>query len=429
MINKNYKTNSVYGISRELPLNYVERKEVDQKLVDNLTRDKHIVIYGSSKQGKTSLRKHCLKNDDYIIIQCSNRWELVDIHSAILKGVGYQITQSVKKTASGKHKIMASMEAGFKLFNIVKGEISGEAEQEKSTEVTLENLELDAEDVNDIMAALRKIKFKQYIVLEDFHYLSTETQKNFAVALKAFHEASEFCFIVIGVWLEENRLIVHNGDLTGRVISVDADKWNDEELIKVIDEGARLLNIQFTTHFKNDLLHESYDSVYIVQEVCAATCIREGVRETQNQLLTIGNNIVVSELVKSVVNQQSGRYISFITQFSEGFQDTRLEMHKWLLYPILTTNIKELQEGIGYAQIREILQANHPLRKDLNPGNLTQALQSAASLQVKKDIKPIIIDYDQTNRRLNVVDRGFFIWLANQDKQELLEAAGFELNK
>jgi AAA+ ATPase superfamily predicted ATPase len=91
------KTRSVYGISRELPLNYVERKEVDQKLVDNLTKDKHIVIYGSSKQGKTSLRKHCLSQDDYILIQCSNRWGLIDIHSAILKGVGYQITQSVKK--------------------------------------------------------------------------------------------------------------------------------------------------------------------------------------------------------------------------------------------------------------------------------------------------------------------------------------------
>jgi len=160
MLNNNYKTKSVYGISRELPLNYVERKEVDQKLIDNLTRDKHIVIYGSSKQGKTSLRKHCLKNDDYIIIQCFNRWELVDINSAILKAVGYQITQSVKKTASGKNKIMASLEAGSKLFNIFKGEISGEVEQEKSTETTLASLKLDAEDVNDIIAVLKAIKFK-----------------------------------------------------------------------------------------------------------------------------------------------------------------------------------------------------------------------------------------------------------------------------
>lgn len=98
-------------------------------------------------------------------------------------------------------------------------------------------------------------------------------------------------------------------------------------------------------------------------------------------------------------------------------------MHKWLLYPILTSNLRELEQGLTYARIREILQSHHPQKKDLNPGNLTQALQSTASLQVKKDIKPIILDYDQTNRRLNVVDRWFFIWLANQNRQELLTTA------
>jgi hypothetical protein len=423
MTHQIYKTNSVYGISRELPLNYVEREEVDQRLVDNLTKDKHIVIYGSSKQGKTSLRKHCLETDDYIIIQCSNRWGLVDIQSAILKGAGYQITQSIERTASGANKIKASLEAGSSLFNIIKGQISGEIEEGKATKITLGGLEIDAEDVNDIIAALKEIKFNKYIVLEDFHYLSIEAQKDFAVALKAFHEASELCFIIIGVWLEENRLIVYNGDLTGRVVAIDADKWTDEELIKVIDEGARLLNIKFTNYFKSVLLRESYDSVYIVQEVCLAACLKEKIRETQNENFEIGNNLDISELVKTVVNQQSGRYISFITQFSEGFQDTRLEMYKWLLFPILTTSLQELQQGLSYARIREVLQAKHPSGKDLNPGNLTQALQSVASLQVKKEIKPIILDYDQTNRRLNIVDRGFFIWRANQNIKELLEAA------
>jgi AAA+ ATPase superfamily predicted ATPase len=423
MTHQIYKTNSVYGISRELPLNYVEREEVDQRLVDNLTKDKHIVIYGSSKQGKTSLRKHCLETDDYIIIQCSNRWGLVDIQSAILKGAGYQITQSIERTASGANKIKASLEAGSSLFNIIKGQISGEIEEGKATKITLGGLEIDAEDVNDIIAALKEIKFNKYIVLEDFHYLSIEAQKDFAVALKAFHEASELCFIIIGVWLEENRLIVYNGDLTGRVVAIDADKWTDEELIKVIDEGAKLLNIKFTNYFKSVLLRESYDSVYIVQEVCLAACIKEKIRETQNENFEIGNNLDISELVKTVVNQQSGRYISFITQFSEGFQDTRLEMYKWLLFPILTTSLQELQQGLSYARIREVLQAKHPSGKDLNPGNLTQALQSVASLQVKKEIKPIILDYDQTNRRLNIVDRGFFIWRANQNIKELLEAA------
>ena len=73
--------------------------------------------------------------------------------------------------------------------------------------------------------------------------------------------------------------------------------------------------------------------------------------------------------------------------------------------------------------MRDILREHHPEGAALNLGNLTQALQSAASLQVKKDIKPIVLDYDQTNLKLSVVDRGFLIWLANQDRKDLLELA------
>jgi hypothetical protein len=53
MINQ---TSEVFGISRELPLNYIERESADARLIDNLSREKHLVIFGSSKQGKTSLK-------------------------------------------------------------------------------------------------------------------------------------------------------------------------------------------------------------------------------------------------------------------------------------------------------------------------------------------------------------------------------------
>ena len=98
-------------------------------------------------------------------------------------------------------------------------------------------------------------------------------------------------------------------------------------------------------------------------------------------------------------------------------------MHRWLLYPVLVSTSEQLENGIRLNEIRKILQEKHPEGIGLNPGNLTQALQACAALQVKKDIKPIILDYDQTNLRLNIVDRGFLIWLANQNRDELLELA------
>jgi len=201
------KTSDVFGISRDLPLNYVVRDSADSVLVENLTRDKHLVIFGSSKQGKTSLRKHVLEEKDYIVIHCSNKWSVSDINSAILKKAGFELTQSTSKATSGKSKILAKITASF--FGS-SAEGGAEAERERKEEIVRTPLELDPEDVNDIISALDSIKFTRFIILEDFHYLNTETQKDFAVALKAFHEESKYCFIIIGVWLEENRLTVYN---------------------------------------------------------------------------------------------------------------------------------------------------------------------------------------------------------------------------
>ena len=104
---KTHKLAEVFGINRDVPLNYVVRRDVDDVLIDNLTRDHHLIIHGSSKQGKTSLREHCLSDDDYIVVTCLNRWDIGELHAAILKKVGYRVQQSQKTTTTGKHKVEA----------------------------------------------------------------------------------------------------------------------------------------------------------------------------------------------------------------------------------------------------------------------------------------------------------------------------------
>lgn len=190
-----YTVDEVYGLSRNIPLNYVERHDVDERLRCNLNRDKHITIFGSSKQGKTCLRKHCLNENDYILVQCSNRWSLSDLNANILKRAGYELTESTNVTYEGKAKVSASVK-------ILDATLGGEAGGGATKNVTHRQLELDLSDVNDIIGALNEANFHQYIVLEDFHYLKSEVQKDFAIELKAFHESSKLCFIIVGVWLD-----------------------------------------------------------------------------------------------------------------------------------------------------------------------------------------------------------------------------------
>lgn len=102
----NHSINEVFGTGRNLPLNYQYRQNADNTLVEALTSDKHLIIYGSSKQGKTSLRKQCLNEEDYIVVTCSNRWSLSDLHSQILKAAGYEITESNTKSIPLAYSIL-----------------------------------------------------------------------------------------------------------------------------------------------------------------------------------------------------------------------------------------------------------------------------------------------------------------------------------
>ncbi|OAE64179.1 hypothetical protein A7J71_19635 [Achromobacter insolitus] len=419
----------VFGITRNLPLNYVERPAVDGRLRDELQAAHHVVIYGSSKQGKTSLRKRCMDKNEYILIQCSNRSDIADLHSNILKRAGFEITLSQKRSSSGRNKVIASFKAAMKaaLFGQglqLEGAAGVERETTTGTEQTTAALELDIEDVNDVIAALQSVGFRKKIVLEDFHYLDQQVQRDFAVELKAFHEASDITFVIVGVWLEDNRLIVYNGDLTGRVISVNADRWSVEELREVINVGGALLGVSFDAVFTAALIILARESVYVVQEICRRACSVAGVRTTRTDNPLIGADLDVDALVKKVVDEQSARYDGFLSAFAGGFQETELQMHKWLLYALLTTSTDRLKQGLNYRDIKAILREKHPRERELNSGNITQCLQSSASLQVKRNIMPIIIDYDHSSKTLYVVDKGFLIWLHHQDAADLLDEIG-----
>lgn len=413
------KTKDVFGIQRDLPLNYIERS-ADKILVDSLDRSHHVVIYGSSKQGKTSLRKKNVKEEEFILVHCNNKMNITEIHNNILKQAGYELSVSESLTISGKAKVRATI--GWNFF--AKSEVDVEGELGKEKEKVVKSLDIDIDDVNDIIKALQDNQFSKIIVLEDFHYLKRQTQEDFSIALKAFHENSKITFLVVGVWLEENRLIALNGDLAGRVKSVNADKWEDVELKKLIDDGEYLLNISFSDGFKEKLIKESLQNVYVIQEVCYLICKENGIEQTCDGQQIELDCSKLNNYLDQVVSQHSGRYSKFISDFSEGFQPTELEMYKWILYTILVSDVNELENGLRRNTINDLITQKHPKGSDLNPGNLTQALTSIASLQVRNGITPIIIDYDSSTKKINIVDKGFIIWLHNQNRDEILSESG-----
>lgn len=408
---------SVFKTSRDLPENYVERKDIDDKFIEALTQETHVVIYGSSKQGKTSLRKKNLLPNEYIDITCSNNWKLEDIHIAILKKIGYQVSTSESKTLKGSAKIKLSLNIPF------LGNTGLDVNGDKAKTINKKNLELDPEDVNDIITSLNEVNFSKIIVIEDFHYLPEQTQIDFSVALKAFHESSKLCFIIVGVWLEEDKLTTFNGDLAGRIISINADRWTKSDFYKLFDNSEKLLNIKFDDNFKSDVIDMCNGSVFLVQQLCYYACELESVSNIHGEFKVVGKDFSVKDKIQELVNEQYSRYFKFLTDFSSGFDQTSLELYKWILYVLIAVEKKHLEIGIPVAAARRMIQEKHPKKTDVSSKKLNQALRKAVDLQVKISIKPIVFEFDSSASRIKIVDRPFILWRSYQKPEELYDYA------
>ena len=416
----------VFGVSRDLPLTYTGREYVDGKFLNSLARDKHLVVYGGSKQGKTCLRKHCLQPNDYIVVQCANATTTAQLYAAVLKEAGASVDVSQKTTTSGEHKLRVEFTAAAKVPLVAKGEAAAAGELSKGSAKTIEKqfLEISPSDPNDVIRVLESMGFTQFIVLEDFHYLSEEVQKQVAIDLKAFHEKSKLCFIVVGVWLESNRLVLYNGDLGGRLIPIDADRWEEVDLKNVIKAGEALLNIDFPRPVRDELLSASQGNVGILQETSYRLCEKQGIFQTQVSLTSVGSIEEVRATVHQIATEQAGRYQNFLTQVVEGFQKTELEMYRWIAHVLIHAKSADLKKGLKANDIFNRMKRVHPKQNSLLYNNVLQALKNVGRLQHKSTVQPIILDFDSNESVLRIVDGGFTLFLGSQDSHELCALIG-----
>jgi hypothetical protein len=301
----------------------------------------------------------------------------------------------------------------------------GLAEFDKSSEETTEqsDFEIDPNDANDIIRVLGAAGFKKYVVIEDFHYLDESVQQEFAFDLKVFHETSKLAFIVVGVWLEANRLTLYNGDLTGRIATINADVWLPDQLLQVVTEGENLLNIRFPELVKESMVNGAQGNVGLLQEVCYRLCEKYGIWSTQQECIQLGQVSDVKDMLYAVAEEQATRYRNFLARFAEGLGQTQYEMYKWIGYAVATASLSELRSGIRANILFNRIKSKHPSSNSLQQNNVAQALERIGNVQFKHKLQPLI--FDVKNGSLVIVDANFLVFKSTHSDNDLLEYLGF----
>ena len=420
----------VFGVSSKPVLSYVERNEVDTRFRDAIKSDKQVVVYGSSKQGKTALVSKHLPYDRNLLVSLTPKTTVLDIYQTMLSASGIRIkTGSTDKRSNETNTgISAKVKAILPLFGSAEAGGSADFKTGNEHEREYEEIPINLELPQHVADLLQRVGNKKWVILENFHYLNDDTQKQFAFDLRAFQEL-HVRFVILGVWREKNRMAQFNGDLLDRVVEVPVEPWTNNDFRRVATKGANELNISFSEELMKSTIDASFSSIGVFQELLKGICSEAGIEATQATKANIESADLLSKTIKAKAADYSARHQRALEAIAAGHPSggakgdlPPLYLPYYLVRVVLEGGFEGIANGMRRSDIHDRIRAAHHRGDDVRASDMSNLLGGLANLQSVKSISPPIIDYDSQNRLLQVVDSTFYLFIKNTDTNEVLES-------
>lgn len=420
------RTIDVFGVSNDIIESYIERPQVDGSFQTALELKKQIVVYGSSKQGKTSLYRKHLRQDSIILIQCSPTMRLIDIYSSILRQSEVEILASSSDETTKTVEAGGSFTAKVKIPFLVEAGAEGSGKGSTENKVTKQyvNVEYNLELAQNIAEILKRINFQKHIILDNFHYLPEEIQKAFAFDLRIFQD-HDIRFIILGIWRERNRLTQFNGDLQDRIVEVAVEPWENTDLKQVAQKGSSILNVDLSTII-DSIIQSCFDSVGVLQELCKESCFAAKVIATVEQTVEITNEHL-KIAIKKKLEDYSSRHLRAFEAFADSPRKMRaglipLFIPYYFLIVLLNSDFDDVINGFKRKDLHQrIVKIHHRPADDIRASDMSNFLYKIIEYQISRSINPPLFDFDRSVNTLKIIDSTLYFFLRNCNKEEILE--------
>ncbi|MEK7524610.1 MAG: hypothetical protein AAB588_06320 [Patescibacteria group bacterium] len=397
----------VFGISTDIPkYTYVDRQKLDQRFQYYLGSQKHIVVHGASKQGKSCLRKKMIDDANCLIVQClpaMTKGE--EVWRTALRNAGVE-----RMTRSSSSKEFASQvegevegQGGLPLVASVKGKVagtvkSGDSEVRESSPIGSDSL------LPELAEFLRENNKR--LIIEDFHYLPDHVRQEVAFGLKALYEESAYV-VIVGIWSEQNLITYYNGDLTGRIEEINLT-WNKNELSQVLSQGEGALNIEFAPGLRNQLIESAFENVGLLQRLAEKVCLEADVLESQPAKKDLSDITFLNTARQQLVTDIRQRYLNIADVFKASMRsDAVLLLYARIYNELIDASDEQLIKGIEYPVLFNRIE-QHAQSVTIRQSDLTSALDKVERLQARKGVTPLLVSYSKNLRKLFLFEVGFF---------------------
>jgi len=423
------KLDTVFGVTSKPVLSYVERTQVDDSFREALDSHKQIIVYGSSKQGKTALVSKHLPYENNLLVSLTPKTALLDVYQQILSSAGVRIQATIteKTQTESSVSIGAKFRAMVPIFGGAQAEVSGTTKAGSGDEIRYDEVAVNLELPQTVSDLLRRVGNDKWVILENFHYLPDEVQQAFAFDLRAFQELG-VKFVILGVWREKNRMAQFNGDLLDRTIEIPVEPWLVADFRKVADAGASYLNIEFSDELLKSTVEASFSSIGVFQELLKNICAGAGVRQECAEKLRITDPGYLADAVKIKTADYGARHERALEAIAAGHNSggakgdqTPLFLPYYLVRVIVNHGFDGISNGCRKQLLWDWIREIHHRGQDVRSNDMTNLLGGIANLQSVKAISPPIFAYDAQQRILQVVDSTFYFFIKNAVPAEVIE--------
>ena len=409
----------VFGVSNSLVKSYVERG-VDSRIKNALISDKQIVVYGSSKQGKTALVSRHLSYTNNIVVNPTPNSDLADVYHSVLRQSGILLKHTGFNIKAARPGINTKQRTAVALFCAVEDQAGAAVKPKTELTETYRNVTFNLESPQDIGELLKKVGNEKFIILENFHYLSKEKQKQFSYDLRIFQEMG-IRFVILGVWRERDRISQFNVDLLDRVEEIAVEPWSYDDFRKIAYAGSEALNVFISDTIIEQCADAALGSVGIFQELMKEVCMEAGVVDDSVGSIGILNERFLQRAVETKTREYSGRHLRALESIASGLNPSSTFYLPYYLVKVIIENGPEcISTGITKNALESKIKGIHPKSDEIKTADITQLLNSLIELQLKKDINPPILGYDNHTGLLLVVDSTFNFFINNTDLKAVL---------
>jgi Cdc6-like AAA superfamily ATPase len=222
------------------------------------TRGAHLVLWGFTGVGKTSLLEHCAKELGFLFLKVQARRPLnggsaIDsLLSNILTDLGYE--KAISSTRGKMFGAKASVKA-----SVMGAELTEEQREEVVSAIQAHTL--DRAVVTALAASPIRILF-----IDAFEFIPEAERTEVAEVLHGImHELSDLSgedeemskIVIAGVASNSKELLPRDPQVRRRVQDINVPPMSEEQLRDILRRGSKLLNVNFSDHAREAIVQAS----------------------------------------------------------------------------------------------------------------------------------------------------------------------------